>query len=147
MTAMESAATPSSLRLAVVLSTTEDLCSVFADGQRMEVRYAIPFPTPRMERVSPGHLVALAATTDGGQAVLWRWYDAVVLTRESGQVRLWEPGHGEVLATARDAKILYSPGSRAYVSAGLPGAEWWVAGPAVGRAEDANVDLAEVERF
>jgi hypothetical protein len=39
------------------------------------------------------------------------------------------------------------PGSRAYVSAGLPGAEWWVAGPAVDRAEAADVDLAEVEQF
>jgi hypothetical protein len=30
---------------------------------------------------------------------------------------------------------------------GLPGADWWVAGTAVARAEDAQVDLDEVERF
>jgi hypothetical protein len=31
--------------------------------------------------------------------------------------------------------------------AGLPGAEWWVAGPATTRAETADVELDEVERF
>ena len=41
----------------------------------------------------------------------------------------------------------YQPGSRAYLSAGLPGADWWVAGPVVDRAEDAEVDLDDVERF
>ena len=41
----------------------------------------------------------------------------------------------------------YDPGTRAYLSAGLPGAEWWVAGAAVARAEDAEVELAEVERL
>jgi hypothetical protein len=39
------------------------------------------------------------------------------------------------------------PGGRAYLSAGLPGAEWWVAGPATTRAETADVELDEVERF
>jgi hypothetical protein len=32
-------------------------------------------------------------------------------------------------------------------SAGLPGAQWWVAGRAVDRAEDAEVELNEVERL
>lgn len=31
--------------------------------------------------------------------------------------------------------------------AGLPGAEWWVAGRAVDQAEDAEVELNEVERL
>ncbi len=39
------------------------------------------------------------------------------------------------------------PGTRAYLSASLPGAEWWVAGRAADRAEDADVELNEVERF
>jgi hypothetical protein len=33
------------------------------------------------------------------------------------------------------------------VSAGLPGAEWWVAGPAVDIAENADVELDEVAAF
>jgi hypothetical protein len=33
------------------------------------------------------------------------------------------------------------------VSAGLPGADWWVAGAAAARAEAADVELDEVERF
>ena len=47
----------------------------------------------------------------------------------------------------RDRQRTYVPGSRAYASAGLPGADWWVAGPAVDRAGDAAVDLGEVDRF
>ncbi len=39
------------------------------------------------------------------------------------------------------------PGTRAYLSAGLPGAEWWVAGAGVDMAKDADVELDEVERF
>lgn len=38
-------------------------------------------------------------------------------------------------------------GSRAYLSEGLPGAAWWVAGRAVDRAEDADVELDEVRRL
>jgi hypothetical protein len=33
------------------------------------------------------------------------------------------------------------------LSAGLPGADWWVAGAAVSAAEDADLDVDEVERF
>ena len=33
------------------------------------------------------------------------------------------------------------------MSAGLPGAGWWVAGAAAARAEDADVELDEVVRF
>ena len=66
---------------------------------------------------------------------------------ETELVRLWEPAHGEVVAQPRRRGQHRQPGTRAYLSAGLPGAEWWVAGPAVARAEDADVELDEVERF
>ena len=76
--------------------------------------------------------------------VVWRWYDAVVLGSDTGYVRLWEPAHGEVAATRRRPRQDYAPGARAYLSAGLPGAEWWVAGKAVDQAEHAEVELDEV---
>jgi hypothetical protein len=95
----------------------------------------------------PGHLVAIAEVPGGSDAVVWRWYDAVVLGGEAGSVRLWEPAHGEVVARPRRPQQRYDPGTRAYLSAGLPGAEWWVAGRAVGWAEDAEVELDEVERL
>jgi hypothetical protein len=79
--------------------------------------------------------------------VVWRWYDAVVLGEESGRVRLWEPAHGEVVAHSRRAQQHHQPGTRAYLSAGLLGADWWVAGAAVAAAEDADVELDEVGRF
>jgi len=79
--------------------------------------------------------------------VVWRWYDAVVLGGEAGSVRLWEPAHGEVVAQRRRPQQRYHPGTRAYLSAGLPGADWWVAGRAVDQAEDAEVELDEVERL
>lgn len=135
------------LRCGIVLDVAEDECEVvFGDGERSSVRYATVFPSPRTERVSPGHLVAIA-TGHGSGAVVWRWYDAVILGEENGLVRLWEPAHGHVLARFRDPQRPRRPGTRAYLSAGLPGADWWVAGPAVGSAEDADVELAEVARF
>jgi len=79
--------------------------------------------------------------------VVWRWYDAVILGEADGQIRLWEPAHGEVLAQARDPRRAHRPGSRAYLSAGLAGADWWVAGATVARAETAVVELDEVRRF
>jgi hypothetical protein len=97
--------------------------------------------------VSPGHLVAVAVAADGTEAVVWRWYDAVVLGEEAGLIRLWEPAHGEVAARPRRAGLRWQPGTRAYASAGLPGAGWWVAGAAVAKAEDADVELDEVGRF
>jgi hypothetical protein len=51
-------------------------------------------------------------------------------------IRLWEPSHGEVVAQPRPARQSLQPGTRAYLSAGLPGADWWVAGGAVATAED-----------
>jgi hypothetical protein len=135
------------LRCGIVLRVGEDACQVLAGGQVISVRYASQFPTPRRERVSPGHLVAIAEVAGGSDAVVWRWYDAVVLGSEAGSVRLWEPAHGEVVAERRRPQQRYDRGTRAYLSAGLPGAQWWVAGRAVDRAEDAEVELNEVERL
>ena len=135
------------LRCGIVLRADEDACQILAGGQVASVRYASLFPAPRRERVSPGHLVAVAEVPGGSAAVVWRWYDAVVLGREATSVRLWEPAHGEVVARPRRPRQRYEPGTRAYLSAGLPGAEWWVAGRAAGRAEDAEVELNEVDRL
>lgn len=137
----------SSLRLAIVLATEEDTCTAVLDGQVLVVPYASFFPRPRTARVSPGHLVAIAAGAEGGGRVVWRWFDAVVLGLTGGRFRLWEPGHGEVLAELRPTAAAPDPGSRAYASAGLPGADWWLTGPTVARAELAEVDVAEVARF
>jgi len=44
--------------------------------------------------------------------------------------------------------VLYQtqdPGSRAYASAGLPGAAWWVAGSASGAPHTADVELDVVD--
>jgi hypothetical protein len=40
-------------------------------------------------------------------------------------------------------------GTRAYLSSGLPGADWWVAGAAAAAAaaENADVELEQVLRF
>ena len=38
----------------------------------------------------------------------------------------------------------FAPGGRAYACSGLPGAEWWVAGPVTARPEDADVELDDV---
>lgn len=137
------------LRLAIVLDTTEDVCTVFGDGRRLVVPYAARFPRPRVERVRPGHLVAVAVAGDGDGpgVVLWRWFDAVVVESSAESVTVWEPAHGTVFATPRSSERRYRPGGRAYLSAGLTGAPWWLVGPAVDRAEDADVDLAEVEDF
>ena len=147
MTVFSRSAPAALLRPAIVLDTSEEVCTVFAQERRVVVPYAAPFPRPRAERVSPGHLVAIAAVPGGSDIVAWRWFDAVVLEKVAKQFRLWEPAHGEVLAEARDPQQSYRPGSRAYLSAGLEGADWWVAGATVTRAEDANVELDEVQRF
>lgn len=135
------------LRCGIVLHVQEDACHVLRSGQLSCVEFAKPFPSPRTQRVSPGHLVAVAASADGAEAVVWRWYDAVVLGEEADLVRLWEPAHGEVVARPRRAHQHRQPGTRAYLSAGLPGADWWVAGATVAKAEDADVELDEVKRF
>jgi hypothetical protein len=135
------------LRRGIVLAVQEDTCEVFSAGQRESVQFATHFPTPRTQRVSPGHLVAVATAPSGSEVVIWRWYDAVVLGEEAGLIRMWEPAHGEVLAQPRRPQLPRQPGTRAYLSGGLPGAEWWLAGAVAVRAEDADVELEEVVLF
>jgi len=136
------------LRRGIVLRSKENACEVLLGRRSMWARYATAFPTPRVERVSPGHLVALAPAAAGDTpVVVFRWYDAVVLGAAGDQVRMWEPAHGEVLATPRHSRQGRQPGTRAYLSAGLPGADWWVAGHATTAAEQADVELDEVKRF
>ena len=128
------------------LRVEDDACEVWADAAVRSVRFARQFPTPRTERVSPGHLVAVATGPDGREAIVWRWVDAVGVTQAGpGSVLLWEPGHGEVLATQRNSAQMFEPGRRVYASAGLPGADWWVAAAVASRPEDADVELAAVE--
>ncbi|MDR2984929.1 MAG: hypothetical protein LBV34_08815 [Nocardiopsaceae bacterium] len=130
-----------------MIRVNEHACEVWSEGELSSAGFAPMFPSPRTERVSPGHLVALATSPEGTDVVVWRWYDAVVLgTEDDGSVRLWEPAHGEVIATARASHENQDPGSRAYASAGLPGADWWVAGSASGGApQSAGVELDEVD--
>jgi hypothetical protein len=117
------------IRTGVVLRVREDGCDVWVDSALETAGFVDRFPTPRTERVSPGHLVALRRQPDGSELIVWRWYDAVVLeTNSDGSVLMYEPAHGEVVATPRDATLLYPVGSRAYLSAGFPGAEWWLEG-------------------
>lgn len=117
---------------------------VNSDDRTTLVGFAAAFPTPRQERVSPGHLVAVATGAEGRATVVWRWCDAVVLgAADDGDVRLWEPAHGEAVANTPPSCPLMEPGTRAYASAGLPGADWWVADSAE-RALTARVELDEV---
>src|SRR6266487_3281717 len=134
------------LRSARVIRVDEHACEVWSHGEVSSVRFASMFPSPRVERVSPGHLVAVATGPNGIEVVVWRWYDTVVLgTEDDGSVRLWEPAHGEVIAQARASYEQQDPGSRAYASAGLPGAAWWVADSASGAAQSADVDFHVVD--
>lgn len=132
------------LRTARVVRVEEDACEVCSGGEISWIRFAPMIPSPRVERISPGHLVAVATGRTGTEVVVWRWYDAVVLGAEDdGKVRLWEPAHGEVIARARASYETQVPGARAYASAGLPGAEWWVADSA-SCTDDPDVELDDV---
>jgi hypothetical protein len=128
-----------------VLRVEEDKCEAWTEGKVVPLLFAPQFPSPRRERVSPGHLVAVATPPNGDDIVVWRWYDAVVLSHDDGSVRLWEPAHGEVIAQPRQSYQHQEPGSRAYASAGLPGADWWVAGRVAAAAEEADVELDAIE--
>ena len=132
------------LSTARVLRVEQHACEVVdAVGTTSTVRFAPAMPTPRRERVSPGHLVAVAGAAGASPAVVWRWYDAVVLGPAVDRaLRLWEPAHGEVVARARPSCPGLTPGSRAWASAGLPGADWWVTGGTDGAPD---VELAEVD--
>lgn len=107
---------PHDLRHGVVLRASEERCEVIGHGRISALGYAAFFPAPRAERVSPGHLVAATAASDGTELVIWRWFDAVVLGEEGELVRLWDPSHGEVLARPRRVRR-WQPGTRAYASA------------------------------
>jgi hypothetical protein len=138
-------AAPSRLRTAVVQRVSEQACEVWRDGAAVEVAFAPMFPTPRVERVSPGHRVAVATGPGGVEVVVWRWYDAVVLGRtDDGSVRLWEPAHGEVTARSRPSYRDVEPGKRAYASAGLPGADWWVVAETTTDRDSVELDLDAV---
>jgi hypothetical protein len=135
------------LVLAVVLGVTEHECTVGDHAGRRAVGFAPSFPRPRIERIVPGNLVAVARLPLDQELVVWRWYDAVVLDEVENGVRLWEPFHGEVVARRRPGWHPVVPGSRAYVSAGLPGADWWVCGAVTPDPSDAKVDLDAVIAF
>src|SRR5882757_9820318 len=137
----------SQLRCGIVLTVEENVCQIVGQGQRSSAGFATVFPSPRTERVLPGHLVAVAITPSGSEVVVWRWYDAVVLGEETGGLRMWEPAHGEVVARPRHPQQPQLPGTRAYLSAGLPGADWWVAGSTAAEPEHADVELDEVKRL
>jgi hypothetical protein len=141
---MNETTTSPQLSRGLVLRVSEDSCEIRADGHHRTVGFARMFPTPRTERVAPGNLVAVATTDDGHEVVVWRWYDAVVLEDGEDGVRLWEPFHGEVVARPRPAYDSPPPGTRAYLSAGLPGGEWWVAGRVAPDASEAAVELDDV---
>jgi hypothetical protein len=137
---------PHRLRTARVIRVDEHACEVWSHGELSSVGFAPMFPSPRVERVSPGHLVAVATGPNGIEVVVWRWYDTVVLgTEDDGSVRLWEPAHGEIIAQARASYETQDPGSRAYASAGLPRAAWWVADSATAPAQSADVELHDVD--
>jgi hypothetical protein len=134
------------LRTYRVLSVSEHACRIWADGNVASVRFSATFPTPRVERVAPGHLVAVTSGPNSPTVVVWRWFDAIVLgsTADDGAVRLWEPLHGEVVALTRPWYVTQEPGSRVFASAGLPGADWWVACSTTGSAETVIVELDDV---
>jgi gluconate kinase len=99
------------VRVVRVVRVDEDSCQVWSHGEVSTVGFAPMFPSPRVERVSPGHLVAVATGPKGIDVVVWRWFDAVVLgTEDDGSVRLWEPAHGEVVALARGSYVQQDPG-------------------------------------
>ena len=132
-------------RAAVVLRPGEQRCEVSFGVETAFVDYGIPF-SPRAKSLTPGHLVAVTDRPDATSLIIWRWYDAVVLEQSAEQVQLWEPNHGEVLARSRNAKHRYPAGTRAYASAGLPGADWWVEGPG-GAGVDADIAMDQVCEF
>ncbi len=75
MTELPDQEPPVRLRPAIVLSTTEDACTVFAGGRTEDVAYARPFPTPpdavsteaaRSPRFGAGDNVLTGTPTCGG---------------------------------------------------------------------------------
>lgn len=134
---------PRKIWCGIVLRVREDACEIVGDASVHTVGYANQIPTPHVERVAPGHLVAVTSASDGSDVVVWRWYDAVVLAHRDDVITLWEPAHGEVLGRLRPGRELPRVGTRAYSSAGLPGADWWVAGRVADGAAVAELDAVE----
>src|SRR6185503_12574169 len=67
---VSASAAPPNLRAAVVLRVAETWCQVRIGEVLTRARFAPQFPSPRTERVSPGHLVAIARAADQGEVVL-----------------------------------------------------------------------------
>jgi hypothetical protein len=133
------------LTTAVVVNVTENACSVWSTDGVSSIRFASQFPAPRLDRVSPGHLVAVATAVDRRSAIVWRWFDAVILSSSDGtSVRLWEPRHGEISALETEHYQPRVAGTRAYISTGLRGSNWWVSGPVVDNPSHADVELDDV---
>ncbi|MBG6054751.1 hypothetical protein IWX81_001141 [Salinibacterium sp. CAN_S4] len=129
----------------MVVGVTDAACMTWSNDGPVSVPFAAPFPSSRTDRVSPGHLVAVATAPDGRSAVVWRWFDVVILGGgDPDSVRLWEPGHGAVTARQNDHHQLRTPGSRAYAFAGLQGDEWLVAGQVVDDPSEAEAELDKV---
>ncbi len=61
---MDQPSTSARLRCGIVLGVKEDACEIIGEGARRSVRYATLFPSPRIERVSPGHLEGTVALSD-----------------------------------------------------------------------------------
>jgi hypothetical protein len=76
---------PYRLWTARVVRVREQTCEVWSNREVISIRFAAMFPSPRVERVSPGNLVAAAAGPNGDDVVVWRWYDAVVLGAEDDE--------------------------------------------------------------
>jgi len=62
---------PARLRRGIVVRVREDAREIVRDRQLCSVRSAALFPSPRTERVSPGHLVAIASTARRGGPGRW----------------------------------------------------------------------------
>jgi hypothetical protein len=74
-TPTEHRSTDGRLRRGIVLRVQEDSCEIVGAGERSLVRFATSFPSPRTQRVSPGHLVAVARGADGLEAVFCTDHD------------------------------------------------------------------------
>ena len=98
---------PHRLRTARVIRVDEHACEVWSHGEVSSAGFAPMFPSPRAERVSPGHLVAIATGPDGTDLVVWRWYDTVVLgTEDDGSVTPREASYAAALARAEARRCL-----------------------------------------
>ncbi len=122
------------LRLAIVLRVHEGTCDIASDDGPVTVRYVAQFPSPRTEPVSLGHLVIVAEAPDGTAVVVWRRYDAVALGEQNDPIKMWGTRPRRGVGPAKIHLHCTGAGHARPPVAGLPGADWWVAGPvAAGR--------------